>query len=496
MSVLEFNINQSDNSIFERIMKEAPGCVAFSCYIWNISVILRLCSDIKKANGDISIVLGGPEVSFDFEKPLFVDAVLKGECEFAFREYLLGERVSDEYNITENLDSLASPYTDEFFEQNENKIIYYESSRGCPFNCSYCLSCATDGVRYFSMDRVKSDLMLFIKKEIPLVKLCDRTFNANLKRSKEIILFITQNNIKTCFHFEIGADLLDDELISLLSDAPPNYFQIEAGVQTTNPKTLKAINRVTRLENLYANIKALKKSRNIHIHLDLIAGLPFETTESFKRSFNDVIALRPHTLQLGFLKLLRGSSMYSHQDALGLTARDYPPYEIIKNKWLDFKDIILLKGIEQMVDRYYNSKYFKLSVEFLLSMYGADYFSLFFDLKSFYDNENKLYLQMSLFDQFDMLISFCEFKGFNTQKLIDNIKTDYLCCGIKNARPSRARAVLANKELCYSYACEHNLKSVYNNLLFENINGFIYMVNTETVTDIFGRHELIRLPLC
>jgi len=488
--VCEYNINQPQWQIFSSIVKKRPDCVAFSCYIWNIETVLRLCEDISKACPEIKIVLGGPEVSFDFNAPPFIDAVLKGECEQSFPGFLKSGKVSDEYGMVSDLSALPCPYTDDFFDANKGKIIYYESSRGCPFSCSYCLSSATSGVRYLPVERVLNELNIFIERKIPLVKLCDRTFNASLTRAKKIVRYILNHNKETCFHFEIGADLLDFELISLFKSAPEGFFQLEAGIQSCCPETLSAINRKCSSEQLFFNLSELISIQNIHIHVDLIAGMPFETLKSFSDGFDKVVRLKPHALQLGFLKLLKGSALHSSDDS-SLNFRSYPPYEIISTEWLSSDEIVILKGIAELTDRYFNGKYFKFCMDCLFEIYSDSPFGFFADLYAFYLEKGVLYQPLSIDRQFETLMLFSQ--SDLIPKKIDissQVKLDYLCSGLKSKRPKDAEAVYPDKDFCYDYASEHGITKKYNNLTFEIINEKTYLLDQTEKTDIHGRFEI------
>lgn len=360
----EFTINEPQNSVLGKLYAADCDAYGFSCYIWNIGYVLRLCRNLKKLLPDRKIFLGGPEVSFDAEKLLcengFIDYIVCGEGELAVpelvknfpseRKVIYGEKIKD-------LADLPFPYTDEDLKKTVSgeKLVYYETSRGCPFNCSYCLSSVDAGVRFLPLDRVKAEIKRFSDSGAMTVKFVDRTFNADKKRALEIWKYCIELDTKTCFHFEIGADLLDDETIGVLKTAPEGRFQFEIGIQSTNEKTVSEICRVTNLERLAENIKKLRLHTKVHLHTDLIAGLPFENFESFAKSFNDAYAMLPHVIQLGFLKFLKGSPMRERSAIYGAVFDDFAPYEVFSTNWISYSEILRLKSVEDVLERYFNS---------------------------------------------------------------------------------------------------------------------------------------------
>lgn len=418
IKVLEYTINDDMEGILSRIFAEKPGVIAFSCYIWNIVEVLKLSSNLKKVLPSALMILGGPEVSFEPEKIMsknpFIDYIICGEGEFSFKELLItiettinekekikkfeevkkieeieglcfkkgGEIIyKGGYCLTENLDLLPSPYSNDMLKKLDNKIVYYESSRGCPFSCSYCLSSTFLGVRYFSLDRVKKDITCLLDAKVKQIKFVDRTFNCNKKRAKEIIKFVIENGKNTNFHFEAAGDLFDEEMLEILSKAKKGLIQFEIGVQSTNERTLMEVGRKTDIENIFKNVKKLISYGNIHIHLDLIAGLPNEDLKSAMESFNRVYELRPHQLQLGFLKILKGTKIRDNAKKYGYCFREYPPYEVLFNNYISFDEIIELKGIEHILDKYYNSKRFINSLNYLIEKKFDSAFDFF---KEFY----------------------------------------------------------------------------------------------------------------
>lgn len=392
-NIVEYTINQNNDYIAGDLYNKNPDLIAFSCYIWNIENILEICERLKIVNSNIKILLGGPEVSYDGEDILkqnnFIDYIAYGEGEETFKELLISLLNNDDLdkingliyrNNNEiiktdirkpinNLDLIKSPYVGDLKEY-ENKIIYYESSRGCPFNCKFCLSSTFKGIRFFSIERVKSDLKKLINAKVKQVKFVDRTFNADKKYAMEIMQFIIDQNVTdTNFHFEVTAHLLDDEMLEFLSKAPIGLFQFEIGVQSTNNKVLKEINRITDFDRLSRVVRKIKSFNNIHQHLDLIAGLPYEDYNSFKKSFDDVYNLEPDKLQLGFLKLLKGSDIRLKLKEYGYKFIDKPPYEILENNYISYSEMLKLKAIEELVEKYGNEKDFKESISFIIKNY-------------------------------------------------------------------------------------------------------------------------------
>lgn len=382
----EYTINQYVEDILQDIYKKKPDLIAFSCYIWNIRHIRELVRELQKVLPQIPIWLGGPEASYDAKSLLEsypeVTGVLIGEGEESFYElcryydgklenlsqvpgiaYREGKEILFKpYAMVKDLSSLTFAYED--FHDFEHKIIYYESSRGCPFSCSYCLSSIDKSVRFRKMELVKKELQMFIDAKVPQVKFIDRTFNCKASHAMEIWRFLKeQDNGITNFHFEVAADLITEEQLKLFSTMRKGLIQLEIGVQSTNEETICEIRRKMDFAKVADLVTSVKKMENIHQHLDLIAGLPNEDYESFGRSFDDVFALRPEQLQLGFLKVLKGSYMYENRAAYGLVYRSEPPYEVLSTNWISYDEMIRLKGIEQMVELYYNSHQYDKTLE-------------------------------------------------------------------------------------------------------------------------------------
>lgn len=407
VGIAEYTINHLREEILQGLYRHSPEVAAFSCYIWNIRYVLDIAADLRKILPDVLIVLGGPEVSYDAPRVLeqypFVDLVMVGEGENTFREFLEcyfgggrdfshihglclrdGERsVLTLPRQAAEMDSFVFPY------QNvvglENRIIYYETMRGCPFSCSYCLSSIEKGVRVRSLPKVFEEIRFFLDHKVKQVKFVDRTFNCNHEHAYRIWEYIWQNdNGVTNFHFEISGDLLREEDFSLLKKFRPGLIQLEIGVQSTNRTVIQEIRRKTDFSRLACSVSKIRKEGNIHQHLDLIAGLPYEDITSFCRSFNEVYGMAPDQLQLGFLKILKGSYMEEKRESYGMEYADCPPYEVLSTRWLSYDDIILLKQVEEMVEIYYNSFQFQTSIA-LLEQCHENAFEMFADLGKYYD---------------------------------------------------------------------------------------------------------------
>lgn len=409
----EYTINEQINAITDGIYRCGADVVAFSCYIWNIGLVLQVCDDLKHISPGVMILLGGYEVSYDAAAVLrdnpAVDAVLCGEgergiCEFveAAEGKLPMERVAglvwrDGANIYQNpprerfpvLDELPFVYDDSITAL-AGQIVYYETSRGCPYACGYCLSGAAGNVRFLSLERVKRELQFFIDRKVPLVKLVDRTFNADAARAREIFQYLIEHAGQTRFHFELAGDLLDDETLRLLKSAPPGLMQFEIGIQSTNQDTIAAVSRKISFEDLAGKIKQLMEAGNIHIHVDLIAGLPQEDLARFRQSVNEVLGLRPHVLQLGFLKLLKGSRLRAEADRYGYRYQQHPPYEVLGNNWMSYADLLELKDVEQVLERYYNSGQFSSAMAYLFEHWQGDCYAVLREI-AIYFRENGLF---------------------------------------------------------------------------------------------------------
>lgn len=431
LSIMEFSINDNFHHIMKSLYQSGAGIIGFSCYIWNIDLIYRLSNSLKKARPDLTIVLGGPEVSFDTGQILAdhaaVDYIIAGEGEQVFSDFLkymdcslpdagsikgLTYRmdacilVNPPAKAIGNLDVVPFPYED--LSLPDNKIIYYETSRGCPFSCQYCLSSVETGVRYFSMDRVYSDIRCFVENGIKQVKLVDRTFNCDRKRCVDIMQYIIGLKPETNFHLEIAADLIDEAFLETVAAAPKGLFQFEIGVQSMNPETLREIRRSMDFSRVSDNVKKLLALGNAHLHLDLIAGLPFEGYESFKESFNTVFALKPHMLQLGFLKLLKGSGLRERADRYETQYHESAPYEVISTKWLTYGEVLKLKDIEHLLESYYNTGRFGNALAYLMDAYPKPAFGFFEDLALYWDTNGYFNSAKSGQELYTLLYRFAE----------------------------------------------------------------------------------------
>lgn len=435
----EFTINEQSADVLAKIYCGKYDAVLFSCYIWNIEYVLEVAENLKKVAPETLIVLGGPEVSYDseyyMEKYSFADGIIRGEGEEIFKDFLEKGLDIDGVTLRKNgkvvknpdrepicdLNTLPFPYSDEDLEENKNKLIYYESSRGCPFKCSYCLSSTSHGLRLRDIELVKSELLKFIKHGVRIVKFVDRTFNADRKRTCELIRFIVDNAAATEFHFEIAADLINDEIISELSRAPGGLFRLEIGVQSTNPDTVCAVDRKADFSKIAEAVRRVKANCSVHMHLDLIAGLPYEDINSFKKSFDDVFALDADVMQLGFLKLLRGTKIRGEEEKYGYKYTSRPPYEILENDFLSYDDILLLKKVEDVFERYYNSGVFMRGMKRLVEKYESP-FEFFAELAEFFEKRGYADIGVSRLKLYEIL---CEFEGGDDEPFRDLLKLDY-----------------------------------------------------------------------
>ena len=454
--IKEFSINDRVENILEGIIEEKPDVVAFSCYIWNMEFVNRLAELIKLVDPNIEILYGGPEVSYEGKEFLENhegEYVIVGEGEKTFREfvlYKLGEgKIEDikglnykrDGKVFENpkrpemdMNELVFPYTYE--EDINNKIVYYEASRGCPFKCKYCLSSVMHGVRFLDVERVKKELKYFMERGLKLVKFVDRTFNCNREYTVELLKYLSEQDTETRFHFEVAADLLTEEQIEILNNAPKGRFQLEVGVQTTNNEVLHNINRYITYENIKEKVLKVAAGKNVMQHLDLIAGLPGENLESFKKSFNDVHDIRPDEIQLGFLKLLKGSSMREEAKKWGIVYSPYAPYEIIRSKDISYEELLLLKKVEAMVDKYYNSCKFNNVVKFFLNIYEKP-FDFYYDLAIFFEEKGNFKRSIGNVEYYKILLDFyLEKIGGKDEGLFKEVlKFDYLCFNKKRWLP-------------------------------------------------------------
>jgi len=451
VELAEYTINQPMWEILADIYHRKPDVIGFSCYVWNWSLIRELLQELPKVLPDTELWLGGPEVSYDAEKILKqypqLKGIMVGEGEDTFRELLSfytaeyhergngknerggegkesGSRDAQAVRRLENISGLCLPsgagrprqpgdfskipflYGD--LEAFANRIIYYETSRGCPYRCSYCLSSIDRTVRFREINIVKKELQFFLDNKVKQVKFVDRTFNCNHEHAMAVWRYLHEHdNGVTNFHFEIAADILREDEIALLNKLRPGLVQLEIGVQSTNPETLKAVRRVMDLDKLESAVAAIRMGKNIHQHLDLIAGLPFEDYESFGRSFDRVYRMRPGQLQLGFLKVLKGSEMYAKADEYGIRFLDRPPYEVLFTRWLSYEDILRLKRVEEMVELYYNSGQFAHTMPVLERIFGSP-FAMFEAMGDFYKSRGYFVNSPSRAYRYQILLEFTQ----------------------------------------------------------------------------------------
>ena len=476
--IKEYTINQIRDDILKDIYLEQPDVICFSCYIWNISFVKELVPDLKKILPHVDFWAGGPEVSYDAveflkKNPAFF-GVMVGEGEETFHELagyyierkpenlkeIRGVAFHDETKVPdivhtgwrELMDLSKVPFAYSNLTEFKNRIIYYESSRGCPFSCSYCLSSIDKKLRFRDIELVKNELQFFIDNKVPQVKFVDRTFNCKHDHAMAIWRYITEHdNGITNFHFELSADLLRDEELALMKTMRPGLIQLEIGVQSTNPQTIKAIRRTMDFEKLKGIVEQIHGFGNIHQHLDLIAGLPYEGYDSFHKSFCDVYALRPEQFQLGFLKVLKGSHMMEMTREYQILYKDREPYEVLSTAWLTYGEILRLKMVESMVEVYYNSGQFKHTLVFL-EQYFEDPFRMYEALGRFYEKKGYSEISHSRMRRYEILMEFAgEQKEIPLEVLSDVMLLDlYLRENLKS-RPSFASDQKPYERMIWDY---------------------------------------------
>ena len=426
----EYTINQPKDEILKDIYSSGADVVCFSCYIWNISFVRELIRDLVKILPKTAFWAGGPEVSYDAEKFLTempeMTGVMVGEGEKTFHDLLefyidgkdsleeisgIAYRTGDKIihnGWRELMDLSAIPFVYEHLEKFENRIIYYESSRGCPFSCSYCLSSIDKKLRFRDLELVKKELQFFLDHRVPQVKFVDRTFNCKHEHAMTIWKYILEHdNGVTNFHFEISADLLREEEMELMSQMRPGLIQLEIGVQSTNPETIRAIHRHMDLKKLEHCVNRVHSFRNIHQHLDLIAGLPYEDYDTFHQSFNDVYQMKPDQLQLGFLKVLKGSLMQKEAEGYGIVYKEKEPYEVLSTNWLTYGEVLKLKMVESMVEVYYNSGQFWHTLEYLVPL-EKDAFTFYEKLGFFYEKKGYSEISHSRMRRYEILLEYLQ----------------------------------------------------------------------------------------
>ena len=475
--IAEYTINQQIDEILMDLYKKQPDILCFSCYIWNLTYIETLIHEVKKIFPNLPIWVGGPEVSYDAAEVLRrmpeLSGVMKGEGEQTFYEVLSCYEEGKQEESFEDIKGITYRRSDGTIQENEwrkimdlsevpfvyhdmkdfeNKIIYYETSRGCPFSCSYCLSSVDKCLRFRNLDLVKKELQFFIDQKVPQVKFVDRTFNCRHDHAMAIWKYLIEHdNGITNFHFEVSADLLNEEEIELISKMRPGLIQLEIGVQSTNPVTIKEIKRTMRFEKVAEIVKRINEGENVHQHLDLIAGLPYEDYESFGKSFDDVYALRPEQLQLGFLKVLKGSYMEEHVKEYGLVYKSIPPYEVLYTKWLPYEDVLRLKRIEEMVEVYYNSGQFSYTLLQLEKAFKTP-FELYETLGEYYEAHELHMVSHSRVARYEILLDFAkEYDKKNENLYRELLVFDlYLRENMKN-RPDFAGEYSVEKEFLHEF---------------------------------------------
>ena len=510
----EYTINQQKDEILRDIYLEKPDIICFSCYIWNISFVKEIAEDLKKILPESVFWAGGPEVSFDAEdflkkNPGFF-GVMVGEGEETFRElcrfyvdnkgnleeipgiaFYSGEKIRHN-GWREIMDLSKVPFAYENMEDFRNKIVYYESSRGCPFSCSYCLSSVDKKLRFRNLDLVKKELQFFIDRKVPQVKFVDRTFNCKHSHAMEIWQYILEHdNGITNFHFEISADLLKEEELSLMEKMRPGLIQLEIGVQSTNPDTIKAIRRTMDFERLSEIVNKIHSFGNIHQHLDLIAGLPYENYDSFRNSFNQVYALKPEQLQLGFLKVLKGSLMKEMEEEYGIVHKEKEPYEVLSTKWLSYGEILKLKTVESMVEVYYNSGQFQNTLNYIESFF-EDAFSLYEELGKFYEEKGYHSISHSRMKRYEILLEFLEgYQEISREKVVDAMILDlYLRENLKS-RPSFAPSQKSYEKMVWEYRREKKIPKTAHIEVFQN--GEVVLFDYEKRNPLTNNAETKRI---
>lgn len=507
VEVCEFTVNDVYKNVLFAVLSGGAEVIAFSVYIWNVDFIVKLCGDIKKISPKTKIILGGPEVSFyepdvPFSADIY-DYIIAGEGERAFF-CLIGEIYGYDYVIRplkekfgykkdgkkiscEEIASLSEiPFVYAHTDINlfKDRIIYYESSRGCPFSCSYCLSAKSRRVRCLPLERVYSDVNFFLQEEsVKQVKFVDRTFNSDKDRAYAIFEHIINNaNNKLNFHFEICADLLDERTINLLSQAESGLIQFETGIQTTNRKSLEMCARNTDTEKCFENIKLLLKHKNINIHVDLIAGLPEDTLEDFKDAFNQVYNLKAHQFQLGFLKLLRGAPINNQIEHYGYKFSENPPYEILANNNMAHKDLAVLHGVEIALDKFYNSGKFAESLNYCCDFFESPY-NFYSRLSNYMLNMEWLYRAVSLENLYNILNDFAVCSGISIDGLKEVMLLDYHSCDTRDKPPQILRDI---------WSPYKSYKETAQNLTARKIGSKYYYFDYGRKNPVTNRYDIIR----
>lgn len=518
VQIKEFTINQPKDEIMKEIYRSGADVVCFSCYIWNISFVRELIRDLKKILPDTAFWAGGPEVSFHAKNFLEdmpqVTGIMKGEGEETFLAlagyYLEGkgrleeisgivfrkEDVIVDNGFREPVDLDRIPFIYENPENFENRIIYYESSRGCPFSCSYCLSSIDRKLRFRSLSLVKKELQFFLDHRVPQVKFVDRTFNCRHEHAMEVWKYILEHdNGVTNFHFEVSADLFREDELELIGRMRPGLIQLEIGVQSANPETLEAVHRKTDLEKLRRNVEKIRSFHSVHQHLDLIAGLPCEDYESFRRSFDFVYSMKPDQLQLGFLKVLKGSLMEEKAREYGITCKSMEPYEVLSTRWISYEEILKLKTVESMVEVYYNSGQFQYTLNWLTGFW-EDAFSFYEDLGRFYERKGYEELSHSRIRRYEILLEFLNEKPeISVAEAAGRMVYDlYLRENLKK-RPSFAADQKPYEKAVWSYRKEHQVPKTAHIEVFSDGTAVLFDYDRRDLLSHNARSERICLPV-
>lgn len=488
--VKEFTINNDMDSILRDLYRGSFDAIFVSAYIWNIESLNLLFSDYAKLKPETLIIYGGPEVSYNpleqLEKNPAISAVICGEGEETFSKAVIclsedfsidrfhelehittrNSKVNSALARVQNLDSIPFPYLD--ISKFENRIVYYESSRGCPYACAYCLSSASKGVRYFSLDRVYDDLKRFLSWQVPQVKFVDRTFNIKKDHALSIMKFLSQNdNGITNFHFEINADLLDNDYFEVIESSRRGLFQFEIGIQSTNDPTTHAINRPIQYETLKSNTLRLIETGKAHVHVDLIAALPYETYERFLKSFDDVFALGAEQVQLGFLKLLKGTPLYEKQDEYGYKVRESAPFEVLENRFISYESLSKLKELEMLLEWYHNSGKFKKSLLWLIEKSKESPSGAFNKLRDYFKRNGYFDMPLSTYGLYEVMDAYYRSRFSDGEVFNDLLKYDYYASNLHG-----------NRDL-FTYVEIPGMNKTRLNLLKDN--DFVHQINPELI---------------
>lgn len=408
VTIKNYTINDNLDNVLEDIMSQKPELICFGCYIWNIEQTIKLAKNIHILKENITIALGGPEVSYNPDEVLkkysFISSIMCGEGEISIRNLINDLNNNNLKPIYDNpvcVNNIPN-ITDDIISNYDNRVIYFETSRGCPYRCSYCLSCIDKNIKYFDLDNSIKELKKLLDKDVKQIRFIDRTFNSDRKRALKIWKFLIENRINTTFHFEICVNLIDDETLEFLKTVPKNVFQFEIGVQSTNKDTLLSINRGYKWNHEKEMLLKLRKFDNIKLHTDLIIGLPFETLEIFKNSFNELYSLHPHEIQVGFLKLLKGTDIYDKKDEFEYKFTDEPPYEVLENKFMSYEQIRFLKKFEDVFETLCNSGYFKTTLSVLEKKYD-NYYQMYETITKHFIEKNYFSRKVSIDETFLLL---------------------------------------------------------------------------------------------